>query len=78
MAERTAKTPATCDKRRGEVTLINKPFICRECRTMLGFTDGSSLSLGTVILEKIVTLKCAGCGAVRVWRPVGKKGKSNG
>lgn len=48
---------------------------CDHCRCDLGETDGDTLYLDKVKIEKIVTLRCACCGLRRTWRPALAEGE---
>jgi len=53
------------------ITFERKPFICRNCRSEFGKTDGIRLYIGEAAIFVLkVTITCAKCGSVRVWRPV--------
>ncbi len=52
------------------VMRLLKPFVCRKCGSCLGITDGKSLEMGTGSLLGVAAIKCGGCGAIRVWRPM--------
>mgnify|MGYP001607646706 CR=1 FL=1 len=50
-----------------------KPFHCRshECHAVLGITNGFQLVCGdNAIFTLRVTITCARCGQVRMWRPL--------
>jgi hypothetical protein len=76
MAETIAETVTRCDKRRAVMLL--KPFVCLKCGVHLGMTNGKGLQSGAAIILGTVAIKCGGCGAIRVWRPVKERGGDNG
>ncbi len=47
-----------------------KPFRCIKCKTELGQTEGMRLYCGNAIFALKVTVTCAACGEIRVWRPI--------
>lgn len=54
--------------------MIQQPAItirCPRCGLVLAQSDGQALSIGAVIIDRIVTLRCAAlqCGGRVVWRP---------
>jgi endogenous inhibitor of DNA gyrase (YacG/DUF329 family) len=44
---------------------------CPRCGQALAQSDGHTLHIGAVLIERLVTLRCAarGCGGRVVWRP---------
>lgn len=52
-----------------EAQPIAKPLICLKCHTILGASTENYLAIGGVRFNRVVTLMCAECGWVRVWRP---------
>lgn len=47
----------------------NEKVLKCSCGRVLGVTSERALTIGTVVLRKIVTLTCCCCGEQRVWRP---------
>jgi hypothetical protein len=76
MAEIATEDVTRCDKRRAVMLL--KPFVCLKCGVSLGMTTGKGLQSGAAIILGTVAIKCGGCGAIRVWRPVKGKGGNDG
>lgn len=47
-----------------------KAFRCTRCKEELGQTEGIRLYCGNAIFTLKVTITCASCGEIRVWRPI--------
>lgn len=71
MAEMATGLDTRGDKQR--TLKLLKPFVCRNCHALFGVTDGDALRLGGAFIVGRAVLKCACCGAIRVWRPLKEK-----
>lgn len=56
----------------GEMPKIpRKAFRCKSCHAVFGETDQIRLFVGDIAIFTLkVTMTCANCGEIRVWRPL--------
>lgn len=59
-----------CDKQFIPVPPPRVNFHCRECKEVIGQTDGMRLYVGIVIFPLKVTFICQKCGHTGQWRPL--------